>query len=148
MAFLWIEDKGINYIWSTFSCLTLICLKLRGKPLGKIYWPTQWQKSFQFILIPFCGSPPRWPDIRAQDYESWIENQPVRKYPKRGAFSWHVSHGGTFSWHVLMACEPQFWLFVSYLQRWSKKRTSNNFLERRSISKSLGSGWFWRNPIA
>ena len=53
----------MSNIWSTFPLITLICLKLRGKPLGKVYWPSQWQKSFQFILNPLHGPPPSLLDI-------------------------------------------------------------------------------------
>lgn len=68
MAFLWIEGKGISNIWSTFPLKALICLKLRGKLLGKVYWPSQWQKSFRFIPISFHGPPPSLPDIRAHNF--------------------------------------------------------------------------------
>lgn len=57
------------------SPLTLICLKLRGKPLGNMYWPTQWQKSFQFILNPLHSPPSSLPDIGPMISKPWIEKQ-------------------------------------------------------------------------
>lgn len=75
MAFLQTEGKGMSNICSTLPLITLICLKLREKPLGKVYWPSQWQKSFQFILIPFHGPPPACRTSGPMVYKSWFENQ-------------------------------------------------------------------------
>lgn len=99
MAFLWTEDKGISYIWSRFPCLTLICLKLRGKPLGKTHWPRQWQKSFQFILIPPHGSALSWLD-RTSGPRLWVLSPELKTNQS----------GVPKECHFLLACEPQHWL--------------------------------------
>ena len=115
MAFLWIEGKGVSNIWSTFPLITLICLKLRRKPLGKVYWPSQWQKSFQFILNLLHGPPPSLPDIGPMISKPWIEKQlKMREEPRS-------------PWHSF---------FAPCLQRWCKGKDLKIFQKQGGFQRA------------
>ena len=117
MAFLWIEGKGMSNIWSTFPLITLICLKSRGKPLGKVYWPSQWQKSFQFILNPLHGPPPSLPDIGPMISRPWIENQAAED-----------------AWRTPLSLALFF--FAPCLQRWCKGKDLKIFQKQGEFQRA------------